>query len=80
MIIAPTSIHGVYAGGDIVRGGATVILAMGARRKAAAAISATVAGDKMTDFSIRKRSFSALAASIFGLACDSACGLALRAA
>src|SRR5512136_977498 len=30
--------------------------------------------------SIRKRSFSALAVSIIGLACDSASGLALRAA
>lgn len=33
-----TSKPGVYAGGDIVTGGATVILAMGAGRKAAAAI------------------------------------------
>lgn len=33
-----TSIKGVYAGGDIVTGGATVILAMGAGRKAARAI------------------------------------------
>jgi len=33
-----TSIPGVYAGGDIVTGGATVILAMGAGRKAARAI------------------------------------------
>ena len=30
-----TSIPGVYAGGDIVTGGATVILAMGAGRRAA---------------------------------------------
>ena len=30
---------GVFAGGDIVTGGATVILAMGAGRKAAAAIN-----------------------------------------
>jgi glutamate synthase (NADPH/NADH) small chain len=30
-----TSIPGVFAGGDIVTGGATVILAMGAGRKAA---------------------------------------------
>jgi len=30
-----TSMAGVYAGGDIVTGGATVILAMGAGRKAA---------------------------------------------
>ena len=34
-----TSIQGVYAGGDIVTGGATVIKAMGAGRKAAASIS-----------------------------------------
>jgi glutamate synthase (NADPH/NADH) small chain len=33
-----TSKAGVFAGGDIVTGGATVILAMGAGRKAAAAI------------------------------------------
>jgi glutamate synthase (NADPH/NADH) small chain len=33
-----TSIPGVYAGGDIVTGGATVILAMGAGRKAAHAM------------------------------------------
>ncbi|HNR13200.1 MAG TPA: FAD-dependent oxidoreductase [Thermodesulfobacteriota bacterium] len=35
-----TSIKGVYAGGDIVTGGATVILAMGAGRRAARAIHA----------------------------------------
>jgi glutamate synthase (NADPH/NADH) small chain len=35
-----TSKQGVFAGGDIVTGGATVILAMGAGRKAAAAIDA----------------------------------------
>jgi glutamate synthase (NADPH/NADH) small chain len=33
-----TSMPGVFAGGDIVTGGATVILAMGAGRKAATAI------------------------------------------
>lgn len=33
-----TSVPGVYAGGDIVRGGATVILAMGDARTAAAAM------------------------------------------
>ena len=33
-----TSIEGVYAGGDIVTGGATVISAMGAGRKAARSI------------------------------------------
>jgi glutamate synthase (NADPH/NADH) small chain len=35
-----TSKRGVFAGGDIVTGGATVILAMGAGRKAAASINA----------------------------------------
>jgi glutamate synthase (NADPH/NADH) small chain len=35
-----TTLPGVFAGGDIVTGGATVISAMGAGRKAAAAISA----------------------------------------
>jgi glutamate synthase (NADPH/NADH) small chain len=35
-----TSMTGVYAGGDIVTGGATVILAMGAGRKAAASMVA----------------------------------------
>jgi len=34
-----TSIPGVFAGGDIVTGGATVILAMGAGRNAAKAIT-----------------------------------------
>ncbi len=33
-----TSMPGVYAGGDIVRGGATVILAMGDGKKTAAAM------------------------------------------
>ena len=33
-----TSLAGVYAGGDIVTGGATVILAMGAGRKAASSM------------------------------------------
>jgi len=35
-----TSLEKVYAGGDIVLGAATVILAMGEGRKAAAAINA----------------------------------------
>ncbi|HET6428685.1 MAG TPA: NADPH-dependent glutamate synthase [Phycisphaerae bacterium] len=38
-----TSIPGVFAGGDIVRGGATVILAMGDGKQAAAAIHAFLA-------------------------------------
>jgi glutamate synthase (NADPH/NADH) small chain len=33
-----SSVEGVFAGGDIVRGGATVILAMGDGRKAALAM------------------------------------------
>ena len=39
-----TSIPGVFAGGDIVRGGATVILAMGDGKQAAAAINKYLAG------------------------------------
>ena len=35
-----TSIPGVFAGGDIVRGGATVILAMGDGKEAARSIEA----------------------------------------
>lgn len=38
-----TSIRDIYAGGDIVRGGATVILAMGDGRKAAASMAAALA-------------------------------------
>ena len=36
----------LYAGGDIVRGGATVILAMSDGRKAAAAMHAALSADK----------------------------------
>jgi glutamate synthase (NADPH/NADH) small chain len=39
-----SSLNDVYAGGDIVRGGATVILAMGDGRKAAAAMDARLKG------------------------------------
>ena len=39
-----TSLERVYAGGDIVLGAATVILAMGEGRRAAAAINAMLAG------------------------------------
>ena len=39
-----TNLPGVFAGGDIVTGGATVILAMGAGRRGAAAIAAFLAG------------------------------------
>jgi hypothetical protein len=38
----------VFAGGDIVTGAATVILAMGAGRRAARAIGAYLAGHKTT--------------------------------
>lgn len=41
-----TSVEGVYAGGDIVLGAATVILAMGEGRKAAAAINEYLAAKK----------------------------------
>ena len=40
-----TSLPGVFAGGDIVRGAATVILAMGDGKRAAAAIDAYLRGD-----------------------------------
>jgi len=46
-----TSIPGVFAGGDIVRGGATVILAMGDGKKVAAAIHEYITGKKRdTDY------------------------------
>jgi homotetrameric NADPH-dependent glutamate synthase len=41
-----TSLPGVFAGGDIVTGGATVILAMGAGRRAARSIGAYLKGKK----------------------------------
>jgi len=43
-----TTLPGVFAGGDIVTGGATVILAMGAGRRAARAIGAYLQGEKKT--------------------------------
>jgi pyruvate/2-oxoglutarate dehydrogenase complex dihydrolipoamide dehydrogenase (E3) component len=43
-----TSLPGVFAGGDIVTGAATVILAMGAGRRAARAIGAYLQGNKQT--------------------------------
>jgi glutamate synthase (NADPH/NADH) small chain len=42
-----TSMNGVFAGGDIVRGAATVILAMGDGKRAAAAIDAWLAGEQL---------------------------------
>jgi homotetrameric NADPH-dependent glutamate synthase len=44
-----TNLPGVFAGGDIVTGGATVILAMGAGRRAARAIGAYLASGKHRD-------------------------------
>jgi glutamate synthase (NADPH/NADH) small chain len=41
-----TSIPGVFAGGDIVRGAATVILAMGDGKRAAAAMNKYLATGK----------------------------------
>ncbi|MDR3437773.1 NADPH-dependent glutamate synthase [Telmatospirillum sp.] len=43
-----TSLPGVFAGGDIVTGGATVILAMGAGRRAAKAVATYLQGGKKT--------------------------------
>jgi NADPH-dependent glutamate synthase beta subunit-like oxidoreductase len=43
-----TSLPGVFAGGDIVTGAATVILAMGAGRRAARAIGTYLQGGKKT--------------------------------
>jgi glutamate synthase (NADPH/NADH) small chain len=43
-----TSKKGVYAGGDIVTGAATVILAMGAGRNAARAMDAYLRGNEST--------------------------------
>jgi glutamate synthase (NADPH/NADH) small chain len=44
MTTMATSVPGIYAGGDIVRGGATVILAMGDGRIAAAEIDKYLKG------------------------------------
>ncbi|MEN6567489.1 MAG: FAD-dependent oxidoreductase, partial [Veillonellales bacterium] len=44
-----TSKPGVFAGGDIVTGAATVILAMGAGKKAAAAIDNYLKGKKAAE-------------------------------
>jgi glutamate synthase (NADPH/NADH) small chain len=40
-----TSLPGVFAGGDVITGGATVILAMGQGRRAAAAIHQRLTGE-----------------------------------
>jgi len=44
-----TSMDGVFAGGDIVRGAATVILAMGDGKRAAAAMNRYLGGEEPTD-------------------------------
>jgi glutamate synthase (NADPH/NADH) small chain len=41
-----TSMQGIFAGGDIVRGGATVILAMGDGKRVAAAIDEYLMGNR----------------------------------
>ena len=43
-----TTIPGVYAGGDVITGGATVILAMGQGRRAAAAIQKRLMGEAVS--------------------------------
>lgn len=68
-----TSMAGVYAGGDIVTGGATVILAMGAGREAAASMKAYLgirdtdcvylpepeeSGSELFGIDVREKSFS----------------------
>jgi glutamate synthase (NADPH/NADH) small chain len=44
-----TSVPGIWAGGDIVTGAATVILAMGAGKRAAASMDAWLRGDQRRD-------------------------------
>jgi glutamate synthase (NADPH/NADH) small chain len=60
-----TSIQGVYAGGDIVTGAATVIKAMGAGRRAARGMKAFL-GLRDTDFVYQERP-TGLAATLFGI-------------
>jgi glutamate synthase (NADPH/NADH) small chain len=60
-----TSIPGVYAGGDIVTGAATVIQAMGAGRRAARGMKAFL-GLRDTDFVYQERPDGA-AATLFGI-------------
>jgi glutamate synthase (NADPH/NADH) small chain len=50
-----TSLHGIFAGGDIVRGGATVILAMGDGRSAAAAMHGQLSRNDETFNSSKKQ-------------------------
>jgi glutamate synthase (NADPH/NADH) small chain len=60
-----TSIPGVFAGGDIVTGAATVIEAMGAGRRAARGMKAFL-GLRDTDFVYQERPDGA-AATLFGI-------------
>jgi glutamate synthase (NADPH/NADH) small chain len=60
-----TSVPGVYAGGDIVTGAATVIQAMGAGRRAARSMKAFL-GLRDTDFVYQERPDGA-AATLFGI-------------
>ena len=53
-----TNLPGVFAGGDIVTGGATVILAMGAGRRAARAIGAYLA-ERQAKWPITARTIAA---------------------
>jgi homotetrameric NADPH-dependent glutamate synthase len=65
-----TSVPGVFAGGDIVTGGATVILAMGAGRRAARAIGAYLAGGK-TKWPITQADADAFASPASAIATES---------
>ncbi|HEY5898184.1 MAG TPA: NADPH-dependent glutamate synthase [Burkholderiales bacterium] len=64
-----TSMAGVYAGGDIVTGAATVIEAMGAGRKAAAnmkkylGLSTTSSGERLFGIPVDQRNFARIRAS-----------------
>jgi glutamate synthase (NADPH/NADH) small chain len=62
-----TSIAGVYAGGDIVTGAATVIQAMGAGRKAARGMKAWL-GLRDTESGTRTARSTAAADRLFGIA------------
>jgi glutamate synthase (NADPH/NADH) small chain len=60
-----TSLAGVYAGGDIVTGAATVIEAMGAGRKAARSMKKYLGIDEMDSpiFGLRQRNFARVVAA-----------------
>ena len=54
-----TSRHGVWAGGDVVTGSATVISAMGAGRRAARSIHETLSGAGGTEGAMRLEEIAA---------------------